>query len=63
MNNLGCCLFYEFSHSPFSRVLSGYVPGSRYSGQEAYGALAAFVDFMGKMSYNRVQISAFMKGF
>lgn len=43
MNNLGCCLFYESLDSPFSRVLSGYVPGSRYSGQEAYGALAAFI--------------------
>lgn len=43
MNNLGCCLFYEFLHSPFSRVLDGYVPENQYGGQEAYGALAAFI--------------------
>lgn len=44
-------------------VLDGYVPENQYGGQEAYGALAAFVDFMGKMSYNRLQISTYMKGF
>ena len=58
MNNLGC-LFYEFSHSPFSRVLSGYVLGNRYSGQEAYGALAAFIYVAAGMGfiYNNVSIS------
>lgn len=50
--NLGC-LFYESLDSPFSRVLDGYVPENRYGGQEAYGALAAFIDFMTKIPYNR----------
>lgn len=40
-------------------VLSGTVMYSK----SGYSKVAAFIDFSGKMLYNRVQISAFMKGF